>query len=403
MKRFAALLLCLILWLGAVVPNAGAEEDPGEAVSDGTADWEAWAKKRFWVRDAVNGAVVVARDGEELFRYAYGTHGNGGKEPVTADTLYRIASVTKMVTAVGVMQLMERGLVLLDEDVSVYLPFPVRNPAFPETKVTLRQILTHTSSLRGDVTDYRIDWSSVTLKKDPCFRHDVCPGSAYEYANLNGALLGAVIESVTGQSLNTYMKENVFDVLGITAAYHPSLLGAEADLVDMFSPMGFIYIRASSAAAEKYSDVPDPQGNLGASVGGLYISPSALSALLNCLLNGGMAENGRLLNEGTVRMMEKDQSLLPDSSVTCFSPYGLGLERVETADGGTWYGHQGRLSGFTADAYYQRDTGLSVTVVCNGYSYRMEQSLVLLALQWMNKAYQDAGGGEKAEESFEVE
>ena len=401
MKKALALWLCLVLWTAWAFPPVSAETaDVTETAEEG--DWAAWAKKRFWVRNAINGVVIVTRNGEELFRYAYGTHGNGGKEPVSPDTLYRIASVTKMVTAIGVMQLVERGAVALDEDISAYLPFPVRNPAFPEVPVTLRQVLSHTSSLRGDVSDYAIDWANITLKKDPCFRHDAAPGSRYEYANLNGALLGAVIEAVTGQSLNTYMKENVFDVLGITAAYHPSLLGEGADTVDLFSPRGYIYLRASDVARERYTDRPDPAGNLGASVGGLYISPASLSVLGNCLLGGGMAKNGCLLNEGTIRMMEKDQSLFTDSSVACFSPYGLGMERVTASAGETWTGHQGRLSGFTADVYYQRETGLCVVVVCNGYGYRMEGSLVLLALQWLNKATLEAGGV-LPEESFEVE
>ena len=393
MKKGLALLLSVILGT-CVLLSAFAEE--------GGNDWEAWAKKRFWVRDAVNGCVVVTRNGEELFRYAYGTHGNGGKEAVSCDTLYRCASVTKMVTAVGVMQLVERGLVDLDGDLSDVLPFPVKNPAFPEVKVTLRQVMSHTSSLRGDVGNYRVDWENITLKADPVFRHDAAPGTRYEYANLNGALLGAVIEAVSGQSLNTYMKENVFDPLGITAAYHPSLLPEETDTVNLFSPRGFIYLRTEDVAGEKYSDVPDPAGNLGASVGGLYMSPASLSLLINCLLNGGAYPGGRLLNEGTVRMMEKDPSLFEHSSVTVSSPYGLGLERVDAAAGGTWWGHQGRLSGFTADAYYQRETGLAVAVVCNGYNYRMEGSLVLLALQWLNKAYEMVGGEALPEESFEV-
>ncbi|WP_229425348.1 serine hydrolase [Massilia sp. Se16.2.3] len=99
-------------------------------------------------------SVLAIRAGKPVYARAFGRRRIGGPgeadAPATPDTLYRIASVSKMMTTLGLMRLVEAGKVKLDEDVSQALGFSLRNPHFPDRPITLRQLLTHTSSLRDD-------------------------------------------------------------------------------------------------------------------------------------------------------------------------------------------------------------------------------------------------------------
>ena len=95
-------------------------------------------------------SVVAIRDARVVYERQFGYRHIARADPANASTLYRIASITKLVTALGVMRLVEEGKLDLDEDVGKYLGYRVRNPHFPDVPITLRALLSHTSSLRAD-------------------------------------------------------------------------------------------------------------------------------------------------------------------------------------------------------------------------------------------------------------
>ena len=95
-------------------------------------------------------SVLAIRDGRVAYSGQFGYARIAGRQPVTERTLFRIASISKMMTTFGLMRLVEEGRLSLDEDVGTYLGFALRNPNFPDRPITLRQLLTHTSSLRDD-------------------------------------------------------------------------------------------------------------------------------------------------------------------------------------------------------------------------------------------------------------
>ena len=103
--------------------------------------------KIFKNHHTVGGAVIIARDGEIVYEHYYGYASKTGRSRVTKDTYFRLASVTKMVTAIRVMQLVEEGVLDLDRDISEYLGYQVGNAYYPQTPITLRMLMTHTSSL----------------------------------------------------------------------------------------------------------------------------------------------------------------------------------------------------------------------------------------------------------------
>lgn len=142
-------------------------------------------------------------DGEILYGYDFGYKNASRTWPVSLDTCFHAASVTKMVSAIGLMQLLEEKNIPLDTPVKDVVGFQMVNPAFPEADITIRQVLSHTSSIKE--TQYlKPNWEALRAENN-YFSMRKAPGTAYEYSNLNGGLIGAMIEALSGQSVNTYM------------------------------------------------------------------------------------------------------------------------------------------------------------------------------------------------------
>lgn len=367
MKRILSLLIVLLLLLPL---SAEAEDLTPE-----------WMERAFRNRGVVGGAVIVSRYGETVFTYTYGSKSARRMEPVTLDTCYRIASVTKMVTAVGLMQLYERGYFGLDDPLGDLLPFPVINSNYADEPITVRQVLSHTSGVI-QTQHTQINWDYQSRRNNQAyFQKYARPGTVYKYSNINGGFFGALIEALTGQSLNTYMRQHVFGPLGMNAAYTARLLPDTRDISSRMSRDGE-NIQSPSYALEqiRYEDTCDPANHLSYSVGGLYVSANGLNRLGAMLCDEGRLDGVRVLNPSTVRLMQEDQRLLPGSSVTCESRYGLGMQRVTDSHGNVWYGHQGMMDGLSSDLFYLPERGLCVTVIANGYTPLKLQDDVLVAI-----------------------
>ena len=316
---------------------------------------------------AVCGSLVLTKDGKTFLTWSFG----GADE----NTCFRIASVTKWVTAIGLMTLYDDGRLDLDKDISYYLGFKVRNPAFPNTPITARMLLSHTSSLSPDASNYHPDWARIGKKGyNPIFNESAEPGTMYAYADYNGALFGCLIEAITKQSVQEYMNRKVFRPLGLTAAYSPVFLPAGTVCRDLLKKNGAVDISVKKDRSRAYNNKADPKGNNGYTVGKLYINTASMTKLAQMMYNGGELGGVRILKSSTVTLMESDQKLLADS------PYGLSTVRLYQFDRGTWYGHQGRYSGLTSNIYYQRETGITMALVMNGYDYRLEDNIVMPAV-----------------------
>ena len=357
-------------------------------------EWEKKIASYYNATSAKTGVFIVTRRGEPLLIYVRGNR-DTHKNPTELTTTFKIASVTKMVTAIGFMQLAEQGVIGLDDPINSYLPFKVVNPACPEANITMRQVLSHTSTLKQS-SKYLPDWEDLPVSNS-VFYKNLLPGEKYHYANLNGGLVGAMIEALSGQSVNTYMKEHVFAPLGIDAAYSPTLLADQNNIGALMTKAGVTTSNASRQikADADYDDTCDPALHTDRTAGALYISAEGLNRLMVMMVNGGEWNGVRLLKEETIRLMEQDQSTVPGSSVTGTSDYGLFLTHYNFG-GATWYGHQGRFNGLTSDAFYQPDTGLTFVMIVNGYNGKTNDGLANLArkcLTYIDSWSQEADDG----------
>lgn len=203
--------------------------------------------------DPVAGAAIAVYKGERLV-YAgaagcaeYGADGKTCARALTPDMKLRVASISKMALALGLKPLIDSGAVDPDADVSRYLGWTLRNPNFPDRPITVRQLMSHTSSIR-DPEAYWVDAPGKiqSLFEDPnafaaadaSARRE--PGAWFEYSNLNYGVLAGVIEGATGERFDLYMKRALFDPLGLDAGFNWSGVSAPA--------------RASGAALHRRED-----------------------------------------------------------------------------------------------------------------------------------------------------
>lgn len=184
------------------------------------------------------GAVVqIGHAGKVAFRLAFGERKLAGEpgldgspspaEPMTEDTIFDLASLTKSIaTATAVMQLYEQGRVHLDDPVRTYLPdFNPANDPRRAQQVTLRMLLTHTSGIAGDLS---LDgpWGLDRADKADGLRRALGawvvfePGALFHYSDINFILVGAIVEKLTGQSIDTYVQSHVFRPLGMNDTHY---------------------------------------------------------------------------------------------------------------------------------------------------------------------------------------
>ena len=194
--------------------------------------------------------VIIYKHGAEVYSKFLGKRKIETSKPVTRQTRFRAASLSKMFTVFSIMQLVEQRKINLDEDAGFYLGFELRNPNFPQKKITVRMLASHTSSLRDgkiysippDVSvkeffypDGKFWENGAHFAKEP-------PEIFFSYCNLNYGLLGTIIESVTDMRFDIYQRENILTQLETKADYLPSNFSA-AD----FEMLGTIYRKKNPA------------------------------------------------------------------------------------------------------------------------------------------------------------
>jgi CubicO group peptidase (beta-lactamase class C family) len=261
-------------------------------------------------------SVVAIRHGKVVYRRHFG--------PGNEETLYRIASITKLVVAVGVMKLVEAGKLDLDADIERYLGDRVRNPAFPGTPITLRMLLTHTSSLRDDagyVFGAGHDMRAFLTQGGKMWATVAPPGEYFAYCNLNFGVVGTVMEKAAGERFDRLMQRLVLDPLGMRGGFNPAEM--PADRVSQIAP---IYRKATAgdvqtwdpagpwvAQVDDYSKAPPANrgsdyvlgtnGALFGPQGNLRASADDLARVMLMLMNGGTIDGKRYLEKRTVDAM----------------------------------------------------------------------------------------------------
>ncbi len=389
MKKWLIPFLCIVLLMPAF---CFAENADAERLDE--AMFQAFNK-----RDATGGVVVVAKDGRIVYEYCYGMARYFGGLPITMDSCFRTASVTKLVTAVHVMQLVEQGKLSLDTPIGEYLGYPVNNPYYPQAEITLRMVMSHTASFTEYDHYLNSDWNLKEMlytgkgKMTTYNNYQDCqPGTAYYYSNFGAGITGCLIEATTGKNLNDSATELLFDPLGVNAAYHPSLLDDVDQVTDQFNETGQLLAAHSLSLRKEWDPGVNPLKHFTSTAGGLWIDGRGLCRIGMMLAGGGNLDGVTILQPETVQEMLSSQQ--GKGGITINSRYGLHVDRITTlVEGKMIYGHQGLSGNILCNLYFDPETDFVFVLISNGTTVKLDRWICTLSRECFGLAW-DAFAGE---------
>ena len=348
------------------------------------------------------GMSVVVFSGENQSVHNFGTKNFSQNLLIDNATKYRIASISKSFTALGLMKLYDQNLFQLDDDISTYLGYTVRNPNFPTIPITFRMLLTHTSSL-VDGTGYDSflsatynqnpipNMSSILLPTGTYYTADMyrnkTPGTYFSYANINFALIGTLIERISTKRFDIFMKDNILIPLGITGSFNIQDISVISDVATLYRkpsgtwvPQADNYNGVKPTAPDLSTYVIGTNGAYFAPQGGLRVSVSELSIFLKYIRSSGSSVPG-LLKPATMETMKTVNWTYNGTNGNnyygLFNKWGLGLHYANTNSDdyigdqstfGNFVGHTGEAYGLISDAFYSISKNVGFAFITNGKS-----------------------------------
>ena len=246
----------------------------------------------------------VNKSGEKEWK-SFGPSVWGGKDTVNNEHIFRIFSMTKAITSVAALQLVERGIIGLDDPLNKLMPEMTSIPILTEegelvksnAPITLRHLLTHTSGFGYEFTSSRLanfkpnEWEYEDLPR--LFE----PGKRWHYGTSTD-WVGKVIERLSGDDLETYVRENITGPLGMQSTW----FNVPDNLKNKIVSWG----TRDSIGFNEFDRVPNPT-KIFSGGGGLFSSPKDYLVFLQCILNDGTLNNVQILTPESIEMMFKNQ------------------------------------------------------------------------------------------------
>jgi uncharacterized protein YbbC (DUF1343 family)/CubicO group peptidase (beta-lactamase class C family) len=305
-KPLVILILCILIELLISVP-AGArdESEAAPALSEKQLSLIAKIVEGEIASGKIPGAVVlIGNQGSIIYRCGFGNRAIKPKKlPMKADTIFDIASLTKVVaTTTAVMQLVEKGKLRIEDRVAGHWPEFAENG---KGEITVRQLLTHYSGLRPGL-DANPDWAGCDEARQMILleKPAAAPDSRFIYSDINFIILGELVRRVSGYSLDTYCTENIFKPLGMKDTGFnppPALRSRIAPTQHQEGTKGKILL----------GEVHDPTAHkMGGVAGhaGLFSTADDLAIFAQTLLDGGTRKGVSILNQQTLEKITTPQS-----------------------------------------------------------------------------------------------
>ena len=315
---------------------------------------------------------VCVVSGEEKWVKGFG-------EQTDEETVFLVGSIQKVFVAISILQLYEEGLINLDDDVNTYMPFSIRHPNYSDTPITIRMLLSHRSGLDATLpSEFAYDWVDdnpqewtrsfpeelVNISLEEWLEMNLDeegilykpsywlwePDTRYSYSNNGYKILMCILERVTGQSIQDYMKENIFTPLQMD---HTG-----------FDSTEFMDVHATPHTRKNGNDtnIPLPVWN------GQYMlrsSASDMGNLMTALMNDGVFEGAQILEKETVALMSTNTRrpfFIPELlKKLTIDGYGMG---IEVCNHGI-LGHGGSTVGFTAEFYFSPSKNIGFVRLSN--------------------------------------
>lgn len=335
---------------------------------------------------AVGLAVAVVKDGEIKYVNAFGKQNIERNQDLKPNHLFRIASISKSFTATGMMQLIEKGHFTLDTDFSELVGFPVRNPNFPDVVITVRMVLSHTSSINDSQGYFKLD--VIDPGKNPDWQkayNDYQPGTQYQYCNLNYNMAGTVIERFSKARFDQYIVKNVLSPLGIYGGY----------CVDSLDNRLFASLYAYNSETNGFTESVDAyhprreelknyimgySAPVFSPTGGMKISATDLAKYMTMHMNYGRGNGVQIISETSSKLMQ--------TPVLLSSGYGLALSRADKyLAGEEMVGHTGSAYGLYSNMFFHPEKKFGLVLITNGCKEEYQDGYIRLLKEVANELY----------------
>ncbi|NRB60327.1 MAG: serine hydrolase [Winogradskyella sp.] len=319
---------------------------------------------------------------------------------MSIDTKYRIASISKTITAIAIMQLVEQNLLDIDADISTILGYTVENPYFTSSPITTRMLLSHTSTIiDGPTYNSFLNDTNNTIPTPNLSEilvsggnyysisqfNNTLPGTYFNYSNINYIILGTIVEKLTNLRFDIYCKQNISDPLGIDASFNVNDLNNIDQLAVIYRKINNIW----TAQVDNYQGVqplfnnldnyiPGTNGGLFNPQGGFRCSAQDLAKIFLVLMNEGTYDGVNLLSTSSCSLMLSNAWTYNGSNGNnyygLFLSWGLGIHRITSTPANdialpgsqSLYGHSGEAYGLVSNAYFDLDRNFGFIFMNNG-------------------------------------
>jgi CubicO group peptidase (beta-lactamase class C family) len=330
-----------------------------------SAEAEAKIQEAIKKYEAVGLSVAVVKKGKIIYMHSFGLKDIENNTALSENSLFRIASISKSFSATSVMQLADKGKLSLTDDFSKLVGFKVRNPKYPETVITLKMVMSHTSSINDSQGYFNLDVINPAKNPDwaKCY-NGYEPGKGYQYCNLNYNMTGAVIENLGGQRFDQYVKHHILDPLKLYGGYCvDSLDNSLFTTLYEYDTVSKKFTAAPMAYAPRREELKNYVMGYSTPIlsptGGMKISVPDLARYMTMHMYRG-EYNG-------VRILSKKSSATMQAKISDEEGYGLAIRTVDNLiPGKIMKGHTGSAYGLYSTMFFQPDEKFGFVVITNG-------------------------------------
>ena len=344
-------------------------------------------------------AVMMVKGDKTVYQKAFGYRDKDTREPLDINDIFRIASISKSFSGISILQLVEAGKMSLEDDVSDILGMKIRNPRYPDIPVTVKMLLSHTSSMTdgGGVDMYRdltyVDESKTdikTIREKAWLPYP--PGKGYKYCNRGLNIIGLIIEKVSGERFDEYVLNHILKPIGVdNAGYNLDALDSSTFTTlyvynkksDSLVP-GKGYVRNNEIKVANGTYQIGKDGCYWSPTGGMKMSAPNLAKWMMTLRNGGVAPNGnRIISEAGCKKLLAPVIETGEGTQYCLTT------RVEPRfiKGKKLKGHTGSAQGLFSCMYFCPDEDWGFVCICSSGKRESVNGIRTVYYQTVNLLY----------------
>lgn len=326
---------------------------------------------------AVGISAAVVKDGQIVYNESFGYKNNETKVPLANTDIMRIASISKSFTATSLLQLVDQGIISLDDDISDLIGFQIRNPHHPEVPITLRMVLSHTASIRDKDDYFTLDHLNPAVYGDCVESYfEYAPGEGYNYSNMGLNLAGTILEKVSGVRFDDYVRTNVIHKLGLYGGHNIDSLDANKFAL-IYSYRDGQFVESKGAYKSRSEDMPGYVFGYSSPIfsptGGVKISARDLATYMMMHMNYGELNGVRIISEESAKAMQTPVWIIQKEGD---DQYGLCLREFTdfmddskyNVEGNYPIGHTGGAYGLNSIMIWSPQDDWGIVAMTNGYA-----------------------------------